>query len=344
MLAKIMERLQDKSLQKKLLIAFVVLIPVGFFFKGKIDDWRGGAVGDGSKKVEFTVKRGEGSISVGKRLEKEKLIRSASYFQWLLKIGGNTRKIKQGMYILHNGMHTRDVIQTILSGKVKMRSFTIPEGYNNRQIGDLLTKKGFVESRETFLEITRQESLREKYKIPGKDVEGYLFPDTYSVPYHYRAEDIVKLMLRSFFKNLKKIPQVEGMSAKEIHKKVILASIVEREAKRDVERPKMAGVFENRIKRGIKLESCATVQYLFDKPKKRLFEIHLKKESPYNTYLHYGYPPGAISNPGFAALQAAWNPISTENLFFVLKPDGSHYFSQTLAEHVRAKRKYLGGQ
>lgn len=344
MLSTILERLKNKNFQRKIFIGLIFLIPLSIFIVGKMDEWRGSPIGDGSKKIEFTVKPGEGSISVGNRLQKERIIRSSSYFQLVLKMSGNTRKIKQGMYILHDGMSTKDVIQTILKGKVKTRVFTIPEGYNNRQIGDLLKKKGFVDSRQHFLEVAESPDLLKKYEIPAKDLEGYLFPDTYRVPYHYKAEDIVRMMVKSFFKNLEKIDGARGADPKTRHKKVILASIVEREAKRDSERPLMAGVFENRIKQGIKLESCATVQYLFEKPKKRLYEIHLKKKSPYNTYLHYGYPPGAISNPGFAALKAAWNPAKTDDLFFVLKPDGSHYFSKTLGEHVRAKRKYIDGK
>ncbi|HNC54595.1 MAG TPA: endolytic transglycosylase MltG, partial [Leptospiraceae bacterium] len=105
--------------------------------------------------------------------------------------------------------------------------------------------------------------------------------------------------------------------------------------------PLMAGVFIKRLKKGIALESCATVQYLFEKPKKRLFEKDLLTPSDYNTYLHKGYPPGPISNPGMPALLAAFNPEETDNLFFLLKPDGYHYFSKDHKEHAQAKKKYI---
>jgi UPF0755 protein len=320
-----------------------LLVLVGLFFVSifAIDHWKGRPVGDGSAKYDLEIHSGDGSISVTKDLHRNGMIRSKAYFQFLLKVSKNSQKIKQGVYNVHDGMNARTIIDLIVSGKVKMRHFTVPEGYNNRQIGSLLASKKLVESKEQFLKIADDPELLKKFHIPAKTSEGYLYPDTYSIPYHYGAKEIVEMMIKSFFKNLSKIEKAKDNTPAEIHKKVILASIVEREAQRPKERPLMAGVFKNRIEKGIKLESCATVQYLFEKPKKRLLEIHLKQESPYNTYLHYGYPPGAISNPGLPALKAAYDPVISDNLFFLLKPDGSHYFSKSLKEHLEAKKKYI---
>ncbi|MCB1159646.1 MAG: endolytic transglycosylase MltG [Leptospiraceae bacterium] len=341
MLDTIKNALRNPKFYLYLILGIFILAISGFMSVLWLDTVKGGPMGRGDKKVEFIINPGEGSTEIIRRLKRNKLIRSSYYFQLLLKFTGNARNLKQGIYSLDDSMDAQKILSVLVAGKVKLRSFTVPEGYNNRQIGDLLVKKNIAESRDEFLQAASDKEILEKFKIPATTSEGYLFPDTYWVPYHYKARDIVQLMIRSFIRNLKKIPTAKGFSPEERHKRVILASIVEREAQRDEERPMMAGVFLKRVEKGMRLESCATVQYLFDKPKKRLFEIHLKKESPYNTYLHSGYPPGPISNPGFASLKAAYEPIDSGNLFFLLKPDGSHYFSQTLTEHIKAKKKYI---
>jgi UPF0755 protein len=229
----------------------------------------------------------------------------------------------------------------LISGKVKMVNFTIPEGYHNRQIAELLFTKKLIDSKEKFFEIASDITLLRKYKIPAQSVEGYLFPETYTIPLEYSTEKIIEMMIKRFFKNLSTIEESRSLSPEELHKKVIMASIVEREAKKKEEQPLMAGVFEKRFKINMPFESCATVQYLFEKPKKRLLEKDLLIESEYNTYLHKGYPPGPISNPGLPALNSAFRPIESDNLFFLVKPDGSHYFSKTHREHLDAKKKYI---
>ncbi|HNB99187.1 MAG TPA: endolytic transglycosylase MltG, partial [Leptospiraceae bacterium] len=307
-------------LSKEMLIKRILPAILGILFLGiggmfLIDSIKGGAPGDGSSKYELIVSAGESSTKITKDLASHGMIQSSSYFAYLLKISGNTNKIKQGVYSIDNGMTARKIMDILVDGKVKMISFTIPEGYNNRQIGDVLTQKNIAKSRDEFLALASNEEILKKYKIPAKSTEGYLFPETYTVPYNYPLDKTVEMMLKRFFLNLQKIDKAKDVSPEDLHKKVILASIVEREAKKKEERPLMAGVFIKRLKKGIALESCATVQYLFEKPKKRLFEKDLLTPSDYNTYLHKGYPPGPISNPGMPALLAAFNPEETDNLF-----------------------------
>lgn len=321
-----------------LFVGFIFLVAGGIFL---VDATKGGAAGDGNEKYELIVSAGDSSTKIMKDLASHGMLKSTTYFSYLLKFTGNTNRIKQGVYLVDNGMSARKLMDILVEGKVKMISFTIPEGYNNRQIGDLLTKKNIAKSRDEFLTIAANGEILKKYKIPAKTTEGYLFPETYTIPYNYPLDKIVEMMLKRFFLNLQKIEKANGISPEELHQKVILASIVEREAKKKEERPLMAGVFIRRLKKNIALESCATVQYLFDKPKKRLFEKDLLIPSDYNTYLHKGYPPGPISSPGMPALLAAFNPEETENLFFLLKPDGYHYFSKDHREHAKAKKKYI---
>ncbi|MCB1180193.1 MAG: endolytic transglycosylase MltG [Leptospiraceae bacterium] len=301
----------------------------------------GRSTGKGEFTMEFNVEPGQGVNSVATELYENKLIRSKFYFKLWVRFTGNTNKIKQGIYTIDDSMSTRKIIRKLVDGKVKMISFTIPEGYTNRQIGDVLVQKNIIKKRKEFLYAASDREVLEKYKIPAKTAEGYLYPETYTIPYNYKVERIVDMMLKRFYKNLNTIEESKELSPEELHKKVILASIVEREAKKKEEQPLMAGVFLKRLQIKMPFESCATVQYLFDKPKQRLLEKDLLIKSPYNTYLNRGYPPGPISNPGLPAITASFRPVESDSLFFLVKPDGSHYFSKTHEEHLEAKKKYI---
>ena len=258
----------------------------------------------------------------------------------MMRLKGKSDELKRGLYNLDNGMSASEIIDAITSGQTKTVKITIPEGYNNRQIGDLLTEKGFFTSRKEFLPHAENPALLTRFQIPAKTTEGYLFPETYYIPVGYPKKAIISMMVKQFFKKTAKIKNFpENPRAR--HQKVILASIVEREAKLKEERAMIAGVFANRLSIGQPLESCATIQYLFEKPRKRIYYQDLEIESPYNTYKHKGMPPGPIASPGYEALNAAVNPEATEYKYFVVRGDGSHVFSKTFREHNRAKNEYL---
>ena len=259
-----------------------------------------------------------------------------------MRLTGLQDELKAGSYELNDGMSAHEVADVLTEGRVRMVQFTVPEGWHNRQIAELMVKRGFAQNEEEFLKLTRDPEILKKYKIPARTTEGYLFPETYTISHGYPLEKIHEAMIQRFFDQLKNADHPENLSPEELHKKVILASIIEREAARKDELPQMSRVFMNRLDKGMRLESCATIQYLLPKPREKLYEKDLKIESPYNTYEHSGMPPGPISNPGLPALKAAFHPEDGEFLFFVLKPDGSHHFSKTYKEHVRAKHKYLG--
>jgi UPF0755 protein len=322
-------------------IAFILVVLSAISALAIIDEAKGGAVGDGQRKMDLIIDPGTPPSKVIQELSANGMIKSSVYFNYLIRFKRSASKIKTGVYEINDGMSSRKILQVIVDGKVKLVHFTIPEGYNNRQIGDILFKKNLAKSKQEFLLAAQDKKLIEKYKIPANDLEGYLFPETYSVPINYPLDRTIEMMLKRFYQKLNKIPGASNLSPKDLHYKVVLASVVEREAVKPEERPLMAGVFETRIEKNMPLESCATIQYLFDKPKKRLFERDLKIESPYNTYIHEGWPPGPISNPGLPALEAAFKPVKSNKLFFLLKPDGSHYFSATFKEHLEAKKKFI---
>jgi UPF0755 protein len=336
-LEKIKEFTNFKIFIISITLTFLISSLILFSFYSKYSK----PIGSGQNKFELFIEEGQGSYHVSKELKNSKMIHSIRFFQILLKINSNTNKIKHGIYEINDGMAANQIMDILVSGKVKMINFTIPEGFHNRQIAELLYTKKLIDSKEKFFEIASDSALLEKYKISAHTVEGYLFPETYTIPLEYSTEKIIEMMIKRFYKNLSSIEESKNLSPEELHKKVIMASIVEREAKKKEEQPLMAGVFEKRFKINMPFESCATVQYLFEKPKKRLLEKDLLIESDYNTYLHRGYPPGPISNPGLPALKAAFTPIESDNLFFLVKPDGSHYFSKTHREHLDAKKKYI---
>jgi UPF0755 protein len=173
-------------------------------------------------------------------------------------------------------------------------------------------------------------------------MEGYLFPDTYHIGSRTTEEEIIKMMLKRFNDELVKLDYVEKITLPglSLHNAVTLASLVEREAREDSERPVIAGVIMNRLNRGMKLQIDATVLYALGGHKEKVYYKDLEVDSPYNTYLYYGLPPGPIAFPGEASLKAAIEPAITDYLYYVAKPDGSHAFARTLAEHNNNKAKY----
>ena len=227
-------------------------------------------------------------------------------------------------------MNMLKILDKLVKGEVITYKITIPEGYTCTQIAELLDKK----------EVAEEEAFLKLVKDSEKTSEGYLFPDTYEVPKKYGAEKMVKAMLSNFNQiaiENKFIDRAEeiGFSLDEI---IILASIIEKEAKFSEEKSKVSSVFYNRLEIGMKLQSCATIQYILETPKEILDENDLKIDSPYNTYLYRGLPPGPICNPGLDSIIAALEPEDEDYLYFVLGENGKHIFSKTYQEHLRNKK------
>ena len=299
------------------------------------------SVSDGSRHVDFAVKSGWGLQKVSEKLHEQGLIHNPFFFNIYARLTSQGAHIKRGVFSLDDGMSARQIMAIITSGKTKTITVTIPEGYHNRQIGDLFVEKKFFISRDEFLAFASRKNILDRFKIPANSSEGYLFPDTYYLPPAYPKEKIIVLMIEHFFEKAKEVKNFPT-DPKRIHEAIILSSIVEREAQRKEERALIAAVFHNRLRDAEPLESCATVQYLFEKPKARLFFRDLEVSSPYNTYRVKGLPPGPIASPGLAAIDAAVNPEKTDYKFFVLKGDGAHQFSKSYGDHLAAKKKYIG--
>jgi len=216
-----------------------------------------------------------------------------------------------------------------VSGKVVLYKITIPEGYTCYQIAELLEEK----------EVAEKESFIKLVKNNEKSCEGYLFPDTYELPKGFGAKNTLKILLSNFDKlvdgKLKEKAEEIGFSLDEI---ITLSSIIEKEAKYAEEKTLISAVFHNRLKEDMKLQSCATIQYILGKPKEKLSESDLKIDSSYNTYLYKGLPPGPICNPGLDSIKAALNPAEKDYFYFVLGENGKHIFSKTYEEHLKNKK------
>lgn len=299
-----------------------------------------------AQTITVTIEKGSTLKEIGDTLTRKGLIKSSAFFVFYVRLTGREKSMQAGVYRVSNAWSVRDIVDCVSGGRVVNYRFTIPEGYTVAQIGDLLAREGIVD-RDLF----EKAAAGGEFPFPFLEgvpdgphrLEGYLFPDTYEVGPGVSGEDVIKMMLERFAAVF--TPEMQerardlGLSSRDV---VILASMVEREAKLDRERPIIAAVFLNRLRQGMRLESCATVQYILDKQKETLTYEDLRISSPYNTYLHEGLPPGPIANPGLTSLKAVLYPAKVNYLYFVARGDGSHYFSTTFREHQAAARRYQG--
>lgn len=304
------------------------------------------AAGSETEPVRVVIPAGASAGEIAHILAGEGLIKSELLFRALVRWEGVGERLQAGQYELSPGMTPREIIACLAAGDVieEYVRVTIPEGYTVVQIADLLARESLVD-RERFLEVVQSGEFEFDFidEIPGNvdyRLEGYLFPDTYYFLPGMGEEAIIHHLLQRFDQIV--TPEIRARareSGMTLHEVVTLASIVEREARLPEERPIIASVFYNRLSRGMKLRSCATIQYILGEPKERLLLSDLQIPSPYNTYLHAGLPPGPIAAPGKASLLAVVYPADTDFLYFVARNDGSHTFSRTLEEHNRAKRE-----
>jgi len=294
--------------------------------------------------VIVEVERGQGASAVARRLEAAGLVRSAPAFEIYLAYSGMGRRLKAGHFELSPTMSGPELAAKIASGEVARRKLTVPEGLQLEQIAERVAEAGLAGAEE-FLAAAVPESLvgEVSFEPPAESLEGYLLPETYEFTFEATPSDIVRRMARELDAQFVG-PNAEAIAGSKLslHEIITLASLVEREAKVAGDRPKIAGVLINRLAQGMKLQCDATVQYALGEHKARLTFADLKVDSPYNTYLHAGLPPGPIAAPGIASLRAALRPAKTDALFYVARPDGSHVFTRTYEEHLAAIERIRG--
>ncbi|MGE5390702.1 MAG: endolytic transglycosylase MltG [Deltaproteobacteria bacterium] len=277
-------------------------------------------------------------------LDKEQLIRSQTAFLLFCRRNELDSQLKAGHYRFSRSQSIPQIAALIAQGHVVGISFTVPEGYTIKQIGDLLVKKNICteEDWKAALWETYDYDFLDGVPVDTKDpLEGFLFPDTYEIEEGTTAHQIVDQMLGNFGSHWDKYAAQAHSQNMTVYDTVILASIIEKEAMVDNERRLISGVIENRLQTGMLLQLCPTVLYCIGQPEKvNVSYQDLEVDSPYNTYKYPGLPPGPISCPGDASIAAAVSPQQTPYLYYVAKGDGTHYFSRTYQEHLQAQRRY----
>lgn len=289
---------------------------------------------------EIEVKPGATINSMAKILKKQKLIRSVNFLKIYIKLARPGTHIKTGFYWIEPDDSTVKIVNKMIKGDTVKIKVTFPEGFTVKHIIKRLVEKKVI-SPDQAAAFNSHEGLSEKYNHNFKTLEGFLFPDTYLFAKGTEITRIIKHLLSQFYLTLTYLDiDIKEYSSEELYNKIILASLVERETKDPAEAALIAGVFLERLRRGIKLQSCATIQYILDKPKEFLLFKDLEILNPYNTYIYKGFPPGPICNPGKIALKAAFFPHKTDYLFFVKKDNNTHYFSKTYKEHLNAQQRF----
>jgi len=293
--------------------------------------------------MEVTVPDGATAREIAENLAYHHVVRDKEEFILWLKISGREKDLKSGTYTLQKYKNPLYLITQLSKGGRSDVVVIIPEGLTVYEVANILDNNGVV-NKDSFISLCKNRTFLNKIGLSGASVEGYLFPDTYSFSQSQTDSQIIAQFLNNFKKHIKKYAILETDS---VLKVLILASLVEKEARIDEERPIIARVFLNRLKTNRPLESCATVFYALraTDPEKYmnksiLSKSNLRFESAYNTYLHTGLPPGPICSPGENSIKAVIYPADVEYLYFVAKGDGHHHFSKTYREHIAAKGKY----
>ena len=295
------------------------------------------------REILFTVESGQPLWTISGNLAKEGLIRDSKKFRQYAQAEGKENKIRAGEFRLWSNMTAPEVLDTLTTTSGILHKFSVREG-----LTWWATAKKAEESKLTgyadFKEAVSDPELLAKYKIPARNAEGYLFPETYLLtrPKTETGKAMVETMLKEFHKAAMQAWNDKIPSPEDVHQTVILASLVEKETGDVTERRRIAGVFANRLEKGYLLQCDPTIIYgLGETFDGNLRKKHLNdKSNLYNTYQHRGLPPGPICSPGLESIKAAINPEKHSYLYFVAKGDGSHYFSKSLKEHNAAVRKY----
>ena len=295
---------------------------------------------------KITITAGTTAAQLAEELHQRHLIRSAWMFRYLARSQQSNFKIYVGDYLLAPLMSPDEMIKTLFKGSQssEVNRVTIPEGFSTEQIIALLVQKGIGSKAEFTKVVTEDEFPYPFLKGAPKGIhrlEGYLFPNTYNIDKNTSPHAVIDLLIQQFAKEL--TPDVQkqiGTLKLTVPQWVTLGSLVEKEAVKESDRPLIASVVMNRLEINKPLQIDATIQFLLDTPKPKLYNKDLQIPSPYNTYLHRGLPPGPIANPGHASLQAALYPTKTDFIYYVAKKDGYHAFAKTYAEHLKNIKLY----
>lgn len=310
-----------------IILLLISLVVVKYKFDVKSDRYK-------FSNKEIQLLNGESAYKALEKLE----IKNTLFVKLYIKFNKDKIKIEKGTYSFNGNYSLIKILNSLSNGEEGVIKVTIPEGFTVKQIKKRLAEKNVISEEEFDKAVEEINDFY--YYYPEGNLDGYLFPDTYEFYKNESGKSVVNKFLKRF---LEKFPPEQYKDKELFYKKLILASVIEKEAGNKSEMNLVASVFENRLNKEMKLQSCATVAYLFNYEKDYIYYKDLQIDSPYNTYKYKGLPPAPISNPGEASIKASFNPANTEYFYFVLGNNGKHHFSKTYKEHMDVQNKEKRG-
>ena len=290
--------------------------------------------------VIVDIPNGSSFLKLTEILNKAGIIKNRIFFYSLVTTRQAFRSIRAGEYEFSTSMTPVAIIDKLLRGEIKTYRVTIPEDFSVKEIADRLMDYKLIDE-EAFFELAVDEEFLKSEGIEADSIEGYLFPETYSFTRSMSTRQIMRIMVKEFWKKV--TPEMLDRAKKlgfSVQEYITLASIIGKESGYNAEKPLISAVFHNRLKRKMPLQSDPTAVYDLENFSGAVRRSHLKRNSPYNTYLIRGLPPGPIANPGLESMKAALYPANVNYLYFVAKHDGSHFFSSSLDMHNLAISRY----
>lgn len=327
---------------KKVLLVSVglVIVAAGAFAVYIYDLLWQPAVPQPAPRPYFIVSRGMRLSQIADSLQQAGIIPDRNKFLLAAKLVDRDRPLKSGKYAITPGLSLKDLLSLLRSGKSMEERVTLPEGKTSEDYAAILQRELGLDAKE-FLQLVSDSSFTRELGIDAPRLEGYLYPNTYNVYWGATPREIVTMLVREFQRRLDDSLRTRiAASGMTLHEIVTLASIIEGEAVLDSERAVISAVYHNRLQAGILLQADPTIQFVVPGPPRRLLFRDLEIDSPYNTYLYPGLPPGPVNNPGIKSIRAAVQPAREKYLYFVARGDGSHVFSYTLQQHLNAKADF----
>lgn len=291
--------------------------------------------------VRFTIPRGSGISAAADTLAERHIVSNRFIFRAYAQFQGLGRTLHPGIYEARPGTAYAELVKKLATGDVVKEKLVVPEGWTAEQIADRIARLSGTPA-DSVAPLLLGDSAAERMRVPGPTLEGYLYPATYVFPLGTPARDVVEALVRRYRQvwtpALRARADSVGLSEREV---VTLASVVEKEAKVWAERDTIAAVYRNRLRVGMPLQADPTVQYALGSHRERLLYSHIREvaENPYNTYTHPGLPPGPIASPSEGAIRAVLYPAEVDYLYFVARPNGTHVFTHSLAQHNAAKQR-----
>jgi UPF0755 protein len=332
---------KSKKIELYILVAFVALaFIVAFAVIIQYSSTPINPYGNKDAVVLVDIPTGASFVKTTEILNRAGLVKSRFLFYCLALTKQATRSIRAGEYEFNDTMTPGAVIDKLLRGEIKCYRITIPEDFTIKEIAERLAEFRLIDEK-IFMALAYDRDFLGTLGIKAKSIEGYLFPETYILDRSMSTRQIMKIMVSQFWKRV--TPEMVQRAQElgfDVNQFVTFASIVGKESGNQPEKPMIAAVFYNRLRKRMPLQSDPTAVYDLEDFNGKVRRSHLKRNSPYNTYIIRGLPPGPIANPGIDSLNATLNPAQVNYLYFVSKKDGSHYFSASLDKHNEAINHY----